>query len=217
VRVFFFCVFSIFYKTAQNRPKSIQNAQKTNKIHFVQYSATRCSASFSHSENVVKKTFAKHVQNIAKHPQNTAKHCFSKNTRKTRQNTQKHQKNTAKHHKTHLLTKQTKLANKPLRSHGWTSLQNHPLRQVRPLRWMTAANCVCEFHTMPRCDTDISDVRLLRRSQNETDCKGQSARLETETRVLPSLRDPVVMDQRSAATCPCQRSASGQIEGMLCA
>jgi len=81
-----FCVrvFSVFHKTDQK----IYKTHKTNKIRFVQYSAIRCCASFSHSENVYKK-IAEHVQNIAKHPQNTAKHCFSKNTRKKPQNTRK--------------------------------------------------------------------------------------------------------------------------------
>jgi len=69
---------------------------------------------------------------------------------------------------------------------------------------------------MPRCDTDIAAVRLARQSQNETGSKRQSARLEPG--VFPSLRDPVVMDQRSAATCPCQWcQRSGLMEGVRCA
>jgi len=104
--VFYVRVFSVFHKTAQNRPKSIQNAQnEQNKNTLCAISAIRCCASFSHSENVCKKhsqntsktlqTSAKHrktlffkkqlqLQNTTKHPQNTAKH------RKTPQNTTKH-------------------------------------------------------------------------------------------------------------------------------
>jgi len=91
-----------------------------NKIRFVQYSAIRCFASFSHCQSLslrkcLQKKFAKHVQNIAKHPQNTAKQHLQ-NTAKHPQNTCKTPQNIAKHHKTDLLTKQTELANKPLRS-----------------------------------------------------------------------------------------------------
>jgi len=93
-----FCVrvFSVFHKTAQNRPKSIQHAQneqntlcaiQRNTVLYIFLSLRKC----------LQKTFAKHVQNIAKYPLNTAKHCFSKNTRKTPQNTRK---TPAKHRKT---------------------------------------------------------------------------------------------------------------------
>jgi len=112
-------VFSVFHKTDQNRPERIRNAQnEQNTLCAIQRNTVLCI--FLSLKKCLKKTFAKHVQNIAKHPQNTAKHCFSKNTRETQQNTRKtpinHRKHTAKHHKTHLLSKQTELANKPLRS-----------------------------------------------------------------------------------------------------
>jgi len=130
-----FCVrvFSVFHKTAQNRPKNIYKTNKTNKVRFrfvlylckTAHSAIRCCASFSHSD-IQKMYTKKHSQNTSKtlqtihKTQNTAKHSFSKNTRKTPQNTPQNTRrtpqNTAKHHKTHLLTKQTELANKPLRS-----------------------------------------------------------------------------------------------------
>jgi len=75
--------FSVFHKTAQNRPQSIQNAQnEQNALCAIQRNTVLCI--FLSLIKCLQKTFAKHVQNIAKHPQNTAKHCFSKNTRKTR-------------------------------------------------------------------------------------------------------------------------------------
>jgi len=123
LRCFMRVFVSVFYRVnpKHQTDQKVYKTNKTNKIRFVQYSAIRCCAAFSHTlRKCLQKTFAKHVQNIAKHPQNTAKHCFSKNTRKTPQkhpqNTHKTPQNTAKHHKTHLLTKQTELANKPLRS-----------------------------------------------------------------------------------------------------
>jgi len=107
-----FCVRVLIVRTkrfSQDRPKKIHITNKTNKIRVVQYSAIRCCASFSHSLNIRKKTFAKHVKKVAQRP---AK-------RQTPQNTVflKHLQNTAKLHKTHLLTTQTELANKPLCSH----------------------------------------------------------------------------------------------------
>jgi len=135
-----FCVraFSVFHKTAQNRPKNIQNAQnEQNTLCAIQRNTVLCV--FSHSENVYKKhsqNTSKTLQNICKTPQNTAKHCFSKNTRKPPQNTHKtpaeHRKHIAKHHKTDLLTKQTELTNKPLgsRQNGQEARGRH---SVRPL------------------------------------------------------------------------------------
>jgi len=105
-----FCVrvFSVFYKTAENRPKSIQNAQNEHKIRFVQYysiqrntvlcillSLRKClqktfakqrpkhwKTSAKHRKTLFfKKTLAKHHETPAKHPQNTAKY------RETPQNT----------------------------------------------------------------------------------------------------------------------------------
>ena len=116
-----FCVrvFSVLHKTAQNRPKNIQNEQNT--LCAIQRNTVLCV--FLSLRKCLQKTFAKHVQNIAKHQQNTAKHRktlffvkHSQNTAKHPQNTRKTPQNIAKHYKTDLLTKQTKLANKPLRS-----------------------------------------------------------------------------------------------------
>ena len=93
-----FCVhvFSVFHKTAQNRPKNTQNAQnEQNTLCAIQRNTVLCV--FLSLRKCLQKSFAKHVQNIAKHPQNTAKHCVSKNTRKTPQNTRK---TPAKHRKT---------------------------------------------------------------------------------------------------------------------
>jgi len=122
-----FCVrvFSVFHKTAQNRPKNIQNAQKEqNTLCAIQRNTVLCVfLSLRKCLCLLQKTFAKHVQNIAKHSQDTAKHrktlFFEKhlqNTAKHPQNTCKTPQNIAKHHKTDLLTKQTELANNPLRS-----------------------------------------------------------------------------------------------------
>jgi len=93
-----FCVriFSVFHKTTQNRPKSIQNAQnEQNTLCAIQRNTVLCI--FLSLRKCLQKTFTKHVQNIAKHLQNTAKHCFFKTTRKTPQNTRK---TPAKHRKT---------------------------------------------------------------------------------------------------------------------
>jgi len=99
----FVCVFlSVFYKTAQNKPKIIQNAQNeqnTNTLCAIQRNTVLCI--FLSLKKCLQKKIAKHVQNIAKHPQNTAKHYFSKkhsqHTAKHPQNTRKTPQNTAKH------------------------------------------------------------------------------------------------------------------------
>ena len=94
-----FCVrvFSVFHKKQHKTDQKIYETHKTNKIRFVQYSAIRCCASFSHTQKMSTKNihktktrpkhcktsakhrktlfFEKHSQNTAKHPQNTAKHC----------------------------------------------------------------------------------------------------------------------------------------------
>jgi len=95
-----FCVrvFSVFHKTAQNTQK-IDKTHKPNTIRFVQYSAIRCCASFSHSENVYKKlsqNTSKTLQNIRKTPQNTV---FQKTLAKHHKTLAKHPQNTAKHRK----------------------------------------------------------------------------------------------------------------------
>jgi len=71
-----FCVrvFSVFYKTAQNRPKNSQNdTQNERNVRFVQYAIQRntvCCATFSHSENVHTK-ICKTRPKSRKHPKNT--------------------------------------------------------------------------------------------------------------------------------------------------
>jgi len=96
-------VFLAFFTKQHKTDQKIYKTHKKNKIRFVQYSAIRCCASFSHSENVYvcykkhSQNTSKTLQNIRKTPQNTAKHCFSKNTCKTPQNTRK---TPAKHRKT---------------------------------------------------------------------------------------------------------------------
>jgi len=115
----FVCVFLAFFTKQHKTDQQLYKTHKTNKIRFVQYSAIRCCASFSHSENVYKKnrkTRPKHCKTSAKHRKTLFLKKHSQNTAKHPQNTRKTPQNTAKHHKTHLLTKQTELANKPLRS-----------------------------------------------------------------------------------------------------
>jgi len=116
-----FCVrvfFSVFLQNSIKPTKRYTERTKYAVCNTAQYGAVHLSL----TQKTSTKTFAKHVQNIAKHPQNTAKHCFfkkhSKHTTKHPQNTRKTPQNTAKHPETHLLTKQTELANKPLRSQG---------------------------------------------------------------------------------------------------
>jgi len=75
----------------------------------------------------LRKWLKKHSQNTSIKLQNTRKtpkNCFflQKNRRKHHKTPAKHPQNTAEHHKTHKETKQTELANKPLRSplnHTW--------------------------------------------------------------------------------------------------
>jgi len=91
-----FCVrvFSVFHKTAQNRPKSIQNGLKPKRTkrtkyalcNTAQYGAVHISLTQKMSTKNIRKTRPKHCKTS---PQNTAKHCFKKNTRKTPQNTRK--------------------------------------------------------------------------------------------------------------------------------
>jgi len=92
------------------------------------------------------KTFAKHAQKVAKHPQNTAKHRFYKNTRK---NTAKHPQNTHPQNtaKTHLLTKQTELANKPLRS----PTAPHPIHPTPAARVDMTSSACCIYIYMCVC------------------------------------------------------------------
>jgi len=80
----FVCVFLAFFSKQHKTDQKVYKTHKTNKIHFVQYSAIRCCASFSYSETNV---YKKHLQNTSKTLQNI---------RKT-QNTV-FQKTLAKHH-----------------------------------------------------------------------------------------------------------------------
>ena len=113
--------FSVFHKTAPNRPQSMQNAQnEQNTLCAIQRKTVLCI--FLPLRKCLQKTFAKHfqntsktLQNIRKTPQNTV-FQKTKTLAKHHKTPAKHPPNTAKHHKTHLLTKQTELANKPLRS-----------------------------------------------------------------------------------------------------
>jgi len=81
-----------------------------------QYGAVHLSLTQKMSTKNIRKTRPKHCKTSAKHrktPQNTV---FRKTLAKHPQNTRETPQNIAKHHKTDLLTKQTELANKPLRS-----------------------------------------------------------------------------------------------------
>jgi len=106
-----FCVrvFSVFHKIAQNRPKSIQNAQnlhKTNKIRSeplcaiqrntvicIFLSLRKCLQKNLQNTSKISKT----SQNIRKTPQNTG---FQKTLAKHHKTPAKHPQNTAKHRKT---------------------------------------------------------------------------------------------------------------------
>ena len=119
--VFYVRVFSVFHKTAQNRPKSIRNAQNEQNTlcalcNTAQYGAVHLSLTQKMSTKNIRKTRPKHCKTSAKHRKPLFFKKHSQNTTKHPQNTHKTPQNTAKHHKTHLLTKQTELANKPLRS-----------------------------------------------------------------------------------------------------
>jgi len=104
-----FCVrvFSVFYKTDQNRPTHIQNAQneqntlcaiRRNTVLCVFLSLRKCLQ--KHSQNT-----SKTLQNIHKTPQNTV---FQKTLAKHHKTPAKHMQNTAKHRK----TPQNRFANK---------------------------------------------------------------------------------------------------------
>jgi len=103
-----FCVgvFSVFHKTAQNRPKGMQNAQNEQNTlcaimcNTAQYGAVHLSLTQKLSTKNIHKTRPKHckTQNIHKTPQNTVlfkKH--SQNTTKQPQNSRKTPQNTTKH------------------------------------------------------------------------------------------------------------------------
>jgi len=101
------CFVRVFLAFSTKQHKTDQKVYKThkmNKIRFVQYSAIRCCASFSHSENVYKKhsqNTSITLQNIRKTPQNTV---FQKTFAKHHKTPAKHPQNTAKHRKTPLNT-----------------------------------------------------------------------------------------------------------------
>jgi len=101
----FMCVFLAFFTKQHKTDQKVYKTHRTKKIRFVQYSAIRCCASFSHSENVYKKhsqNTSKTLQNIGKTPQNTV---LLKSLAKHRKTPAKHPQNTAKHRKTPQNTK----------------------------------------------------------------------------------------------------------------
>ena len=112
----FVCVFLAFFiKQFQNSTKQTNNYTKRTKrtkyalCNTAHHGAVHLSLTQKMSTKINRKTRPKHCKTSTKH----RKTLFFK---KHLQNTTKHPQNTAKHHKTHLLTKQTELANKPLRS-----------------------------------------------------------------------------------------------------
>ena len=124
-----FCVrvFSVFFKLHKTDQQYIQNAQneqntlwlcaiQRNTVLRIFLSLRKCQMT---TQNI-RKTRPKSCKTHAKTPQNTVFHKTHATHHKT---PAKHKtQNTAKHHKTHLLTKQTELPNKPLRSHhGWVN------------------------------------------------------------------------------------------------
>ena len=115
----FVCVFLAFFtkqtKTDQKYTKRTKRT-KCALCNTVQYGAVRLSLTQKMSTKNIRKTRSKHCKTPAKHRKTLFFKKHSQNTTKHPQNTRKTPQNTAKHHKTDLLTKQTKLANKPLRS-----------------------------------------------------------------------------------------------------
>jgi len=111
-----FCVrvLSVFFNLLTH-----QKLYKANKIRYAQYSAIRCCASFSHSEMSAKihsqNTRTKHCKTPAKHRKTLLSIKHSKKNHKTPQKNTRETPQNTKHHNAHLLTKQTELANKPLR------------------------------------------------------------------------------------------------------
>jgi len=92
----------------------------------------------------IRKTRPKHCKTSAKHRKTLFFLQHSHNTTKHPQNTRKTPQNTAKHHKTHLLTKQTELANKPLRSPRATC-------DCGLWRRLCFPRCRVNPHPFPRC------------------------------------------------------------------
>jgi len=111
----FVCVFlTFFYKTAQNRPKNIQNAQnEQNTLCAIQRNTVLCVfLSLRKCRQNIRKTRPKLCKTSAKHrktPQNTV---FRKPLAKHRKTPakQKHPQNTAK--QKHCKTPQNRFANK---------------------------------------------------------------------------------------------------------
>jgi len=115
----FVCVFLAFFFKQHKTDQKIYKTNKTNKIQN-----TLCAI----QRNTVlcvflslRKCLQKKSKTRPKHCKTSAKHCKTLFFKKHSQNTTNHPQNTAKHHKTHLLTKQTELANKPLRSRDLAS------------------------------------------------------------------------------------------------
>jgi len=96
-----FCVraFSGFHKTAENRPKSIQNAQnKQNTLCAIQRNTVLCIfLSLRKCLQKNRKTRPKHWKTSAKHRKTLFKKKHSQNTTKHPPNTRKTPQNTAKH------------------------------------------------------------------------------------------------------------------------
>jgi len=125
----FVCVFVAFFTKQQKTDQKVYKTHKTNNKQItlcavpvpIQLNTVLCIfLSLRKCLQIQKKSqnTSKTLENIRKTPQNTVKKNTRKTPQNTRKNTRKTPQNTAKHdHKTHLLTKQTKLANKPLRSH----------------------------------------------------------------------------------------------------
>ena len=111
--------------TKQTIKKNIQNAQnEQNTLCAIQRNTVLCVflslRKCLQSTKNIRKTRPKHCKTSAKHRKTLYFEKHSQNTAKHPQNTRKTPQNIAKHHKTDLLTKQTELANKSLRSQQCT-------------------------------------------------------------------------------------------------
>jgi len=117
--VFYVRVFNVFSQNSTKQTKKYTNRTKRTKYalcNTAQYGAVYLSLTQKMSTKNIRKTRPKHCKTSAKHRKTLFFFEHPQNTTKHQQKTHKTPQNTAKHHKTHLLTKQTELANKPLRS-----------------------------------------------------------------------------------------------------
>jgi len=150
-----FAVFCVrdFLRFSQNSTKQTKKYTKRTKYalcNTAQYGAVHLSLTQKMSTKNIRKTRPKHCKTSAKHRKTLFFKKHSQNTTKHPQNTRKTPQNTAKHHKTHLLTKQTKLANKPLRSlrtGGWAAGRTRVAR-VRVVRNGGVALAVLLVHLL---------------------------------------------------------------------